>query len=187
MSINQTSREIEETTRILHDLMETIRVNMEILEILKLKGRIKLTDKQFIEITELDKKHRNEFQKFVLKKLPEFLDGDLQSTQKVLKKTFLVWAADLQISLVYLDREIKKYMKEIHEKDLKNLRGLKEPEVKDKRFWKFLDKVRSKSRLYESFDEAEEAEVIEPDGSDQPGEQSDELLEDPKTHQDQKE
>jgi len=161
MNPKTVSREVEEATRIITDLMDTIRINMEILEIMKLKGRIRLTNKQFIEITELDRKHHMEFQRFMMVILPDFIDGDVQTTHKVLKKTFLVWATDLQISLRYLDIQIKNFLKEINEKDLKNLRSLTEPEVKDKRFWKFLDKVRLKSRIFDSFEEPEDAEIIE--------------------------
>ena len=155
------NREIESTVGLMKELLETNRINLEILEILKLKGRIKLTDRQFIEITELSQKHHREFQSFVLDKLPQFMEGELLPTQNILKKTFLTWSTDLLVSLRYLDGVMKNYMSEINRRDLKNLRSLQEPEVKDKRFWKFLDKVRTKSKVFESFEEPSEPDIIE--------------------------
>ena len=157
----RTSREIEAAINLMTELLDVIRVNLEVLEILKLKGRIKLTDKRFIEITELDRKHRSEFQDFVLKKLPPYLDGDATITQKVIKKEFLVWSDDQLISLRYLDRLVKEFMEEINVADGDVLIRQKQLEVKDKRFWKFLDKVRSKNRLFDSFNEAEEAFILD--------------------------
>lgn len=157
---NKVSREVIEATRLLKEHLETIRINMDILEVLKLRGRIRLTDKRFIEISELDRKHRRTFQEFVLNELPMFIDGDLQANRKVLKKSFLVWAADLQISMRYLDKTIKEYMHDITENDAIAKKTVKELEVKDKRFWKFLDRVRTKSKVFESFQEPEDAQVL---------------------------
>jgi len=157
---NKVSREVVEAVRLIQEHLDSIRINMDILEVLKLKGRIRLTDKRFIEITELDRKHRKTFQEFVLKELPMFVDGDTQATQKVLKRSFLVWAADLQISLRYLDKLIKEFMYEISQNDSKAKKVVKELEVKDKRFWKFLDKVRTKTKIFESFQEPEDAQIL---------------------------
>lgn len=157
---NKVSREVVEAVRLIQEHLDSIRINMNILEVLKLKGRIRLTDKRFIEITELDRKHRKTFQEFVLKELPMFVDGDTQATQKVLKRSFLVWAADLQISLRYLDKLIKEFMYEISQNDSKAKKVVKELEVKDKRFWKFLDKVRTKTKIFESFQEPEDAQIL---------------------------
>jgi hypothetical protein len=157
---NKVSREVIESVRLIQEHLDSIRINMDILEVLKLKGRIRLTDKRFIEITELDRKHRKTFQEFVLKELPMFVDGDTQATQKVLKRSFLVWAADLQISLRYLDKITKEFMREISENDKKAKKVVKELEIKDKRFWKFLDKVRTRSKVFESFQEPVDAQVL---------------------------
>jgi hypothetical protein len=157
---NKVSREVIEAVRLIQEYLESIRINMDILEVLKIKGRIRLTDKRFIEITELDRKHRKTFQEFVLKELPMFLDGDTQATHKILKRSFLVWAADLQISLRYLDKIIKEFMYEVSQNDSKAKKVVKELEIKDKRFWKFLDKVRSKGKIFESFQEPEDAQIL---------------------------
>jgi len=151
------------TVRLLREHLESIRINMEILEVLKLKGRISLTDKQFIEIAELDQKHRRMFQDFVLDGLPGMLSTNQGLENSDLLKPFLEWAGDLHISMQYLDRIIKDYLHAINLKDAGGKRVSKNMEVKDKRFWKFLEKMRTKPKMFESFEEPPETE-----NSDQP-------------------
>lgn len=158
-----TQREIRETVRLLREHLESIRINMEILEVLKLKGRISLTDKQFIEIAELDQKHRRTFQDFVLDELPRMLETNQGEKNNDLMKPFLEWTGDLHISMQYLDRIIKDYLHTVNLKDTGGKRVIKNMEVKDKRFWKFLEKMRTKPKMFESFEEPSETE-----NSDQP-------------------
>lgn len=169
---NKTSREVVEAVRLLQDYLESIRINMDILEVLKIKGKIKLTDKRFIEITDLDRKHRRTFQDFVLKELPMFVDGNTQLNGKVLKKSFLVWAADLQISMRYHDKLVKEFMHDLALEDQKARKVIKELEIKDKRFWKFLDRIRTRSKIFESFQEPEDAQLLNqpPDPEENKGE-----------------
>jgi len=155
--------EMMEAVKLLREHLESIRINMEILEVLKLRGRISLTDKQFIEITELDQKHRRTFQDFVLDELPQMLETNQGEKNNDLMKQFLEWTGDLHISMQYLDRIIKDYLHAINLKDAGGKRVNKNMEVKDKRFWKFLDKMRTKPKMFESFEEPSETE-----NSDQP-------------------
>lgn len=136
---------------------------MEVLEVLKLKGAISLTDKHFIEIVNLDKKHRRTFEEFVLDTLPDYLSSEAQVTEKVLLKQFEVWASDLIISLSHLDKACKRFIQGKIDQDKKLKKAIKDAEVKDKRFWRFLDKVKSKSKIFDSFseDSAEDAKVVD--------------------------
>ncbi|MFH0761917.1 MAG: hypothetical protein V2A67_10480 [Bacteroidota bacterium] len=153
-------REILEAVKLLREHLESIRINMEILEVLKLKGRISLTDKQFIEITELDQKHRRTFQDFVLNELPVMLETNQGGKNSDPMRSFLEWTGDLHISMQYLDRIIKDYLHAINLKDAGGKRSIKNMEVKDKRFWKFLDKMRTKPKMFESFEEPSETEDL---------------------------
>ncbi|MCK5820490.1 MAG: hypothetical protein KAH17_01345 [Bacteroidales bacterium] len=151
-----------ESIKIIREHQKMIQVNLDILEILKLKGAISLTDKHFIEIINLDKKHRRMFEEFVLNTLPNYLSSESAVTDKVLSKQFQVWASDLIISLSHLDKICKGFIQNKINSDKKLKRSIKAIEVKDKRFWRFLDKVKGKSQVFESFNEdSEDAELIE--------------------------
>jgi hypothetical protein len=147
--------EVKQAVSLLREYLETIRINLEILEVLKQTGRIKDTDKQYIEITELDRKNRKSFNEFIFTELPRLIEADTEPGIKVLKKSFLDWAADLYMRLRYLDLFIKEYMNQMALADQIRNKKNKDPEVKDKRFWKFLDREKSRARLFESFEEPE--------------------------------
>lgn len=156
-------RALSESIEIIKEHLKVISVNMEVLEILKLKGAISLTDKHFIEIVNLDKKHRRTFEEFVLDTLPDYLSSESQVTEKVLLKQFEVWASDLIISLSHLDKACKSFIQGKIDQDKKLKKAIKDAEVKDKRFWRFLDKVKSKSKIFDSFSEesTEDASVVD--------------------------
>jgi len=152
--------EVEQAVRLLREHIETIRINLEILEALKLNGRIKDTDKRYIQITELDRKNKKSFHEFVLDELPGLIKARIEPGNKVLKKSFLDWAADLHLSLSYLDRIIKDYLHQIIGVDESWSKDKKDLEVKDKRFWKFLDREQDKARLFESFDDPKNTQKL---------------------------
>jgi len=152
--------EVEQAVILLREHIETIRINLEILEALKLKGRIMGTDKQYNQITELDRKNRKSFHDLILDELPGLIKAGIEPGSKVLKKSFLDWAADLHLSLSYLDRIIKDYMLKIMTIDQSLYKNKKDLEIKDKRFWKFLDREKDRTRLFESFDKPENAEKL---------------------------
>jgi len=155
------SKNLLESIRIIREHLKIIRVNLDVLEILKLKGAISLTDKRFIEIVNLDKKHRREFEDFVLNTLPDYLDSESAVTDKVLSKQFQIWASDLIISLSHLDKICKEFIQAKINSDKKLKKSIKSGEVKDKRFWRFLDKVKGKSQIFESFNEdSEDADIV---------------------------
>lgn len=154
-------KSLRESIKIIREHLKVIQVNLDILEVLKLKGAISLTDKRFIEIINLDKKHRRVFEEFVLNTLPDYLDSDSAVTDKVLTKQFQVWASDLIISLTHLDKVCKAFIQDKINSDKKIKKTIRAIEVKDKRFWRFLDKVKGKSQIFESFNEdSEDAEVV---------------------------
>jgi len=155
-------RGLSDGIEVVREHLKVIQVNMEVLEVLKIKGAISFTDKNFIEIINLDKKHRKTFEEFILDTLPDYLNSESKITEKVLIKQFEVWISDLILSLSYLDKQCKAFIQERINKDKKLKKAIKEVEVKDKRFWRFLDKVKSKSKVFESFnEESEDAEIVE--------------------------
>lgn len=156
-------RSLRDSIEIIKEHLKVISVNLEVLEVLKLKGAISLTDKRFIEIVNLDKKHRRTFEEFVLDTLPEYLNSESQVTEKVLMKQFEVWSSDLIISLSHLDKSCKNFIQDKINQDKKLRKAVKEAEVKDKRFWRFLDKVKTKPRIFDSFSEEdpEDARVVD--------------------------
>ncbi len=156
---DQNQKEVRETVKLLREHLESIRINMEILEVLKLKGRISLTDKQFIEISELDQKHRRTFQGFVLDELPGLLEMKQGAVSTELVERFAAWAGDLHVSVQYLDRIIKDYLHSIILREAGGKRVIRNMEVKDKRFWKFLEKIRTGPKMFESFEEPPEPEA----------------------------
>jgi len=155
-------KNLDELIHLINEFLEVISVNLEVLEVLKLKGRIPLTDKRYIEINDLDKKHRRTFEKFLLKTVPVYLNSETTVTDKVLLKEYQLWAADLMVSLKYLDRIIKEFIQEQIEQDKKLKKAVKEFQVKDKRFWRFLDTFKLKTKVFDSFQEdAEDAPILE--------------------------
>lgn len=155
-------KEVKKSIQLIREHLKVIQVNMEILEVLKLKGMISLTDKRFIEIINLDKKHRKVFESFVLDTLPDYLGSENPVTEKVLYKQYMLWATDLLVSLTHLDKIIKEFIQTQIESDKKLRRTVREIEVKDKRFWRFLDIVKGKSKVFESFNEdSQDAEIVE--------------------------
>ncbi len=155
-------RDLSEGIELVREHLKVIQVNMEVLEVLKMKGAITFTDKAFIEILNLDKKHRKTFEDFLLGTLPDYLNSETQVTEKVLMKQFELWISDLIISLSYLDKQCKSFIQERINEDKKLKRAIKEIDVKDKRFWRFLDRVKSKSKVFESFsEESEDAQIFD--------------------------
>lgn len=154
---------LSESIKIIKEHLKVISVNMEVLEVLKVKGAISLTDKRFIEIINLDKKHRRTFEEFILDTLPDYLNSDSKVTEKVLLKQFDIWAADLIISLSHLDKACKSFIQDRIDQDKKLKKAIRESEVKDKRFWRFLDKVKTKPKIFDSFSEEspEDAKVLD--------------------------
>ena len=154
---------VEQAVMLLREHLETIRINLDILEVLKSGGRIQDTDKQYQEILELDRKNQQTFNKFVFTELPWFLEADQKPGNQGIKKTFLDWAEALHLNLSYLDRLIKEYMHGILVVDRSMQERFQDQEVKDTRFWKFLDRAKDKTKLFLSFNEQENGE-----DSDQP-------------------
>ena len=152
-----------ESIEIIREHLKVTQVNLEILEVLKLKEAISLTDKRFIEIINLDRKHRRVFEEFVLDTLPDYLEKRADQPDLVLSKTYQDWALDLIVSLSHLDKVCKEFILDKINTDKKLRKSVKEVEVKDKRFWRFLDKVKGKSRIFESFNEDSEEASLDQD------------------------
>lgn len=152
--------EVEQAVLLLREHIETIRINMGILEILKQNGRITDKDRLYIEITDLDRKNQVSFNKFVFTDLPGLMAADYVSGSPALKRSYLDWAEDLHLSLSYLDRMIKNYMHKIAEIDNSLNKSIKHLEIKDKRFWDFLDRAQGKDGLFESFEEPDNSDGL---------------------------
>ena len=155
-------KNLDESIDIIRELLDVIQVNLEILDVLKIKGKITLTDKLYIEIVNLDKKHRRSFEEFMLDILPDYLNSETVATDKVLVKKYTLWIADLIISLTHLDKVCKEFIQYHINQDKKLKKVVKEIQVKDKRFWRFLDIVKKKERVFDSFnEESEDAKIVD--------------------------
>jgi hypothetical protein len=152
----------EQVISLLREQIETIRINLDIIEGLKQSGRIKETDKKYIDITGLHKKSRDSIDDFVFLDLSGLLLTGSESVQGSLRKIYLDWAAGLYLLLVHLDRIIKEFIQEIIHTDENGKKTIQEPEIRDKRFWSFLNTVEGKAHPFGSFEESGE-----PDLSDQ--------------------
>ena len=153
---------LDESIEIIRELLDVIQVNLEVLDILKIKGKIALTDKQFIEIVNLDRKHRRSFESFMLDTLPDYLNSETVATDKVLAKKYVLWTSDLVVSLTHLDKICKEFIQHHINQDKKLKKVVREIQVKDKRFWRFLDIVKRKGRVFDSFnEESEDASIID--------------------------
>jgi len=145
--------EVKQSVALLREHLETIRINLEILEILKLNGRIKETDKPYVEINDLDCRNRKYFNEFILSELPGLIEPSILSDNQVLRKSYLDWAGEMRQSLSLLDRLIKDYMRKLMGMDKVRSTFRNDLDIKDKRFWKFLEEVKDKHNLFESFED----------------------------------
>lgn len=162
MNSYQNQHDVKRALRLLGEYLETIRINIEILQMLHQNGRINHADSQYLEIIELDRKNRKSFQELVIAELPDIIKAEHDPESRLLIKSLLDWAADLNLSLGYLDRITKEYMHQLITADKQLSKDPREPDIRDKRFWKFLENAKVKTRLFDSFDENES-----PGGSDQ--------------------
>jgi hypothetical protein len=131
--------DIRHAVQLLREHMESIRINLEILNTLRLNGRIPDSDEQFTEIVHQEKKIRKSLNEFILIQLPGLIEADLDDSKAVLKKSYLDWAADLHLSLSHQDFIIKKFMNCYMDQHGAQTITNQEDDVKDKRFWKFLE------------------------------------------------
>ena len=155
-------KNLRDSIDLVRELLDVIQVNLEILDVLKLKGKISLIDKQFIEITNLDRKHRRSCEDFMLNTLPDYLNSETVATDKVLFKKYELWSSDLIFSLTHLDKICKEFIQDQINQDKKLKKIVKDMQVKDKRFWRFLDIVKGKGRIFDSFnEESEDANIID--------------------------
>jgi hypothetical protein len=137
----ETVNEAGQAIRLLKEQLEIIRVNSGIIEILRKHGRISESDKQYIGICELDQDCRQAFQDFILRDLPVLFKADNQPENVTLKRFFLEWANDLHLRLTILDRMIKDYLNQISLSDRKSEGRNPDSEIRDKRFWTYLDGI----------------------------------------------
>lgn len=105
--------EVEKAAYFLREITETIRINLEILEVLKLQGRILATDRSFIRITEIEAKTRKSLTDFVLVKLPELIESEPGTASSILRKSYQDWAGEIFTTLSFLDRMLKDYLNQV--------------------------------------------------------------------------
>jgi hypothetical protein len=146
-------KDVKQAVVLLREQIETIRLNLDILEILKVGGRIRETDQKYLEISGLNRRSQASFNEFVLMDLPGIMAEEPQSRREILEPRYLDWARDLHVTLRHLDRIIKDYMYQIAREDKVLLKQRNQAEIKDKRFWGFLDDEKNNDRLFESFGE----------------------------------
>jgi hypothetical protein len=155
----ENKKELEPELFLIREQMEIIRINMDILRVLVMQGRIKVTDDQLAEINNLDNRVHKSFQDFVLSGLPAWIQSDPQPSRDDMARFYLEWLDGLHGYLRKLDRLTKDYISSIRE-DHKQVKPVIKPvagpsrkaEVRDKRFWEFLDREDTGSPLFESFE-----------------------------------
>jgi hypothetical protein len=150
--------DIESTVHLLREHLEIIRINLEILGMLRQNDRIRSDDPEYGEILQLDAKHRKSFHDFILNRLPGLVAGEKKENREELAMTFRDWAEDLLISLRFLNRITGLYVRKLIGRDEDLYRSIDEKEVKDKRFWSFLEESRNQPHVFTSFVSTEEEE-----------------------------
>lgn len=131
--------------------MEAIRINIELLEVYRMTGKIRITDKAYFEIIQLDRKHRRTFEDFVVDRLPATTGEAGIHAPADTGSEFTAWAEDLSVSLNYLDRITKDYIQRLIDGDEAAGQLFREPDIRDKRFWDFLESLRNKAPVFDSF------------------------------------
>jgi hypothetical protein len=101
---------VEKAVKLLREHVETIRINLEILEVFSRNDRIVVTDEQYLKITELNREFRESFDAFVLTTLPRLLVSEPEPNNTALKILFRDWATDHLISAKNLDSMLKEYI-----------------------------------------------------------------------------
>ena len=155
----ENKKELEPELFLIREQLEIIRINRDIIRTLVMQGRIKVTDDQLAEINNLDNRIRKSFQDFVLSGLPALIQSDSQPTKVDVTRLYLEWLDSLRGYLRKLDRLTKDYISSIRE-DHKQIKPVMKPvagpfrktEVRDKRFWEFLDREDTGNPLFESFE-----------------------------------
>lgn len=159
--VNQNSIiEARQAATLLREHMETIRINLGILEVLRLNGRINESDKLYLKIIELNHRNQISYNEFLLAELPGYIETQTDPGRNALKKSFMDWAADLNLSLNFLDRIVKDYLSGMVEADQSSKSKEYSREIKDKRFWGFLDREKETDELFESFREFQESNEL---------------------------
>ncbi|MFA6128967.1 MAG: hypothetical protein WC699_16830 [Bacteroidales bacterium] len=155
------NRDLKDTIYVLRELIRTVRLNLEVLELLRLNGRISETDKQYLEIIRVNRRNIRSMDEFLLETIPALIDANPESGQKFLKKSFRDWSAELAVSLGYLNRLIKDFISPLAKADQMSDSGFNDLIIKDKRFWPFLDNAGNESILFTSFEEKQSGDSQE--------------------------
>lgn len=146
---------IRDTSFRLNEYEEMISVNMAIISRLKERKMIPEDDPEYHEIMKIHKKNQLAYKNFLLNRMPGYLG---YGRNKKLEEEFIIWIQKYLSKVRAEDKILKKYINSRinNEKDKKLLTGSNQ--VKDKRFWKFLDNFKKKKAPFESFKRNEKEE-----------------------------
>jgi len=146
-------QKIHETRLKLIEYEEMISINIDIISMLKESGLISEDKPEYIEILNIHRDNQKGYKDFILNHLPEYLDYD---NNKKLSEDLFSWLSQYLSKLRAEDKILKKYINSriVSEQNKKTPGDL--IDIKDKRFWKFLDNLKNKTDLFESFNLEEE-------------------------------
>lgn len=167
---NLINSDVERTIFLIREHIDTIRINLEILEALKISGRIRDNDKKYREIVDLESRSRKSINDFILAEFPSFIEGNSDPAGKVLRKSYIEWATGLLQSLIELSRLISNYIRHLAEMDHFRHKPITREDIRDKRFWDFLEKEHKKAGLFGSFEIPPEPENSEKSAEPEEGE-----------------
>ncbi len=141
----------------LNEYEEMTSINIAIISRLKEKGLITENDTEFLEIMNIHKENQAGYRNFLLNRMPGYLG---YGRNKKLEEEFMGWISKYLSQIRAEDKIVKKYIDSrlTSEKD-KKIFGISN-QIKDKRFWKFLDNFKKKKVPFESFKrEKDEPEI----------------------------
>jgi len=139
---------IRDTSLKLNEYEEMVSINISILSKLKEKGLITEDDPEYLEIMKIHRQNQGAYKHFLLNRMPGYLGF---GRNKKLEEEFMEWILKFLSQVRAEDKILKKYIDSriSNDKDRKRLGD--SYQIKDKRFWKFLDNFKKKKDPFESF------------------------------------
>jgi len=140
-------QQIREASLNINEYEEMIAINIAIIMKLRERGLIKEDDPEYLEILKIHKENQEGYKNFLLNRLPGYLG---YGRNKKLEEEFISWITKYKSHVRAEDKILKRYIDtKITDMDKNKLSGA--GEIKDKRFWRFLDNFRKKETPFDSF------------------------------------
>lgn len=145
-------QKIREASLNINEYEEMIAINIAIIMKLREKGLVKDDDPEYLEILNIHKENQDGYKNFLLNRMPGYLG---YARNKKLEEEFISWISKYISHIRAEDKILKRYIDtKITDIDKKKFRS--QDDIKDKRFWRFLDNFRKKKTPFESFSREDE-------------------------------